>query len=395
MTKVLRGILSVLALVTVTALAAASTPSSAITVDCSKGQSLNQTLAKLDKHTPTTVSVNGTCTEYVQVVGFENLTLKGLSGATVVQPSTSSGSLLNAVLYIQSSRSVMVSGLNVQADATSPAEGIGIGHGSSDIRLRYLTVTGGGEGISVFENSQVSIAYVNGQAPGYATLGIYDSSDVHVEHSQFTGATGAAWNVGIALGASHVTLYATTITNMQVSIGAYQSSIVDVVTFDTYYSTGGSTDVTIQNPAGTNYNGVQVDGGGSLNLESARLVINKAGQTWGGTTGGVLLSDGATMSATNGNLIINGSNSQGVMALNNAHATLTGATVTSGGHGGLVAANLSSIDLSAGSSPSIIGGNSVDLFCDSTSWITGSANIAGKPTAQCTNLLTTETVTLP
>ena len=57
-------------------LADASTPPNSVSVDCNKGQSLNQTLAKLDKQTPTTVSVYGTCTEYVNVVGFENLVLE-------------------------------------------------------------------------------------------------------------------------------------------------------------------------------------------------------------------------------------------------------------------------------------------------------------------------------
>jgi len=394
MTNVQRGVFSVLILMVATAMAHATTPSTGIMVDCSKGQSLNQTLAKLDKNTPITVSVKGTCTEYVQVIGFQGLTVKGLSGATLVQPSTSAGNLFNAVLYIESSTSVLVTGLNVQADVTT-VSAIGIGHGSSDVRLRYLTVTGGTEGIIVFENSQASIAYVNGQSPGYTTLGIYDSSDVHLEHSQFTAASGAGWNVGIALGASHVTMYATTICNMQVGIGGYDTSIVDIVNFNTYFSTGGSTDVNILNSAGTSFNGVQIDGGGSLNVGSARLVINKPGQTWAGTTGGVLLSDNASMNASNGNLVITSSNSQGVMAMDNAHATLTGATITGGAHGGLVAVNLSSIDVSAGTTVSTIGGNAVDLFCDSTSWVTGSSNIAGVPTAQCTNLLTTETVPLP
>jgi len=297
------------------------------------------------------------------------------------------------VLFIQGSQSVMVSGINVTADSTTPVAGIGIGHGSTDVRLRYLTVSGGG--IVVFENSQVSVAYVTSQSPGYSTLQIYDSSDVHVEHCQFTATPGSVWNVGIALGAAHVTMYATTITDMQVGIGAYQGSVVDIVNYDTYYSTGGNTDVNIQNPAGANYNGVQVDAGGSLNVESARLVINKAGQTWGGTTGGVYLSDGATMNASNGNLVIAGSNSQGVIAVNNAHATLNGASITSSGHGGVVAANMSSIDMAAGNSLSTIGGNAVDLFCDSTSWLTGTANISGKPSSNCANQMTSETVALP
>jgi hypothetical protein len=69
--------------------------------------------------------------------------------------------------------------------------------------------------------------------------------------------------------------------------------------------------------------------------------------------------------------------------------------VTRGSHGGLVAANLSSIEVGSGNVLTLVGGNSVDLFCDPGSTITGSANLSGAPTAQCTNLLAGETVTLP
>ena len=74
------------------ALAVNSLTVAQVTVDCTAGQSLNGALSKLDKHTPITVSVNGSCTEYVQVIGFENLTLKGLAGATLLQPTTGAGS---------------------------------------------------------------------------------------------------------------------------------------------------------------------------------------------------------------------------------------------------------------------------------------------------------------
>src|SRR5215467_10272319 len=125
---------------------------SSITVDCAAGQSLNRTLAKLDKHAAATVTVNGTCTEYVQVVGFENLTLKGQSGAALLQPATGGGNLFNGLLLIESSRSVTVQGFSIQADtATVPA--VAIGHGSNDVRLRNLNIVGGTEGIIVFENS--------------------------------------------------------------------------------------------------------------------------------------------------------------------------------------------------------------------------------------------------
>lgn len=385
---------SVIPLVLVASVAMAETPTQSITVDCNNGQLLNGTLAKLDKQTPSIVSVNGTCSEYVQVIGFENLTLKGLAGATLQQPSSGAGNALNSLLYILSSRSVTVDGFNIQADTvTDPA--VGIGHGSSDIRLRHLKIQGGTSGIFVFEHSQVSIAYLTAQDPGYSALGVYDLSDVHVERSLFEDSTGATWHVGMDVGASHVTVYDTTISNMQVGINGHGGAIVDVQSFDTYYALGGPTDVTIKNSAGTNYNGVTIDTGGSLNVGSAKLVINKPGQSYGGTTGGVLISDGASMNASNGNLVITGSNGQGLMALNNSHATLIGATVTKGSHGGLVAANLSTIDVSAGSTLTLVGGNSVDLFCDPGSTITGSGNLLGVPTAQCTNLLAGETVTLP
>ena len=137
---------------------------------------------------------------------------------------------------------------------------------------------------AVFENSEVSIAYVTAQDPGYATLGIYDLSDVHLEHSSFINTTGASWRVGVDVGSSHVTMYATTITNMQVGMNGHNGGIIDVHNYINYYNTGGSTDVTINNPAGTNYNGVAIQTGGSLNLDSAKLVLNQTGQLSGGTS---------------------------------------------------------------------------------------------------------------
>ena len=380
-----------------TAVAAAQQPSSTpITVDCSKGQSLNKTLANLNRQAAYTVSVNGTCTEFVQVVGFHNLMLKALPGASLVQPSTGGGNLTNATLYIESSQSVQVEGFTVDGSAGTFSN-IDIGHGSTDIRLRSLDIHGGGGSIAVFENSQASVAYVHVHDTGYASLQIYDSSDVHVEHCLFEYTTNAQnqWHVGIALGASHVTMYATTIRNMQDGISGGADSIVDLVVFNTYYAATGNTDVVIDNSGGFNFAGVAISGG-SLNIGNAKLVLNKSGQSWGGTTAGVLLDEGASMSANSGYLSITGSLGQGIVAMNNSHATLFGATISNGTHGGLVAINNSSIDLSINNTPlSTISGNAVDLFCDSDSMITGTANISGTPTVQCSNLLSTETVSLP
>jgi len=329
--------------------AAQQTAPTPITVDCSKGQSLNQTLAKLNRQTPYSVSVNGTCTEFVHVIGFHNLILKGLPGATLVQPSTGGGNLFNSTLLIESSQSVQVEGFAVQGNAgTLP--NIGIGHGSTDIRLRSLNISGGGAGILIFENSQVSVAYVHVQDTGYTTLAIYDSSDVHVEHCLFESTATDGWHQGISLGASHVTMYATTIRNMQQAIGGGANSIVDLTVYNTYYVATGSTDVVIDSSAGFTFDGVSMVGG-SLNIYGAKLVINKSGQSWGGTTAGINLDEGATMLANSGLLSITGSLGQGIVAMNNSHATLFGATISHGTHGGLVAINNSSIDLSTNNTP--------------------------------------------
>jgi hypothetical protein len=128
------------------------------------------------------------------------------------------------------------------------------------------------------------------------------------------------------------------------------------------YSTGGSTEVAISNSAGTSYNGVTIDGGGSLNVTGAKLFIHKPGQTYGGTSGGVLISEGSSMITSNGDLVITGSNGKGVMARNNSHATLSGATITGGSHGGLVATNLSSIDVSTGTILTRVGGTAWIYF---------------------------------
>ena len=85
-----------------------------------------------------------------------------------------------------------------------------------------------------------------------------------------------------------------------------------------------------------------------------------------------------------------GSHAQGIAVINNSHATIAGASVTGGGHAGLALSNLSSIDVASGSMLTLIGGNGVDLFCDSNSTITGSTNFAGVPTSQCASVLPAE-----
>jgi len=336
--KTIRGILVLCILLASLAIAETAAQSIPVAVDCTSGQSLNRTLSKLDKQVATTVSVTGTCTEYVQVSGFQNLTLKGLPGAALVQPATSAGKLIGAVLTIVSSANVTVDGFSLQADTTTA---VGIGHGSRDIRLRNLEIVGGDYAISIYENSQVSIAYIRTKDAVFSPLGVFDLSDVHLEHSTFTDSTGAPYHVGMFVGTSHITMYDTSINNMQVGIYAYANSIIDILAFDTYYPFGSSNEVTIAGSAGTNEDGVYLSSGSLLNVtgtkqQATRLVIDQPGQAHGGRTAGVLVSDRSLLEASS-NLVITGSRGQGILVLNNSHATLAGTTITGSGHGGLAA----------------------------------------------------------
>ena len=366
-----------------------------IVVNCDQGQSLNRTLARMNKAVPATVLVKGTCTEYVRISGFDGLTLKGSQGATLVQPSEVPGNgLAIHVVSIDASRSITVSGFAVHSLSTGLA-GIEIGQNSQDVRLRNLTIDGEAAfGIIVIESSQVSLARVKVRDPSFATVGVFDVSDVHIEDCLFAQSTGAGWHEGLAVGSGHVTIQRTTIRNMQVGFDITKSGSVDIQSFNSYYPLSGPNDVIIESPAGTNFWGVSVGSGSLLNLGDTKLRITNAGQPWGWNTAGVLVSEGGTLNA-GANLVVSGSQGQGVFVSGNSNASLAGSSITGSGHGGLVAVNLSTIAVGSSNSLTQISGNGTDLFCDSKSLISGGANIANASTVQCNNLLSGEYEILP
>jgi hypothetical protein len=366
-----------------------------VVVNCDQGQSLNSTLSRLEKRSPATVLVKGTCTEFVQVNGFEGLTLKGLPGATLQQPSKDPGNgLVIFVLLIEASRSITIDGFAIHSGASALGD-IGIGRNSIDVQLRNLIVDGPSPfGIFVYESSQVSLARVTARDPGFATVGVVDISDVHIESCLFENSTGAPFHEGLNVASGHVTMQTTTIRNMQVGIDISRSGSVDIQSFNSYFPISTPTDVLIESPAGTNFDGVFVGSGSLLNLGDTKLRITNPGQPFGGGTAGVTVSDGGTLSA-GANLVISGSQGQGVFVSNNSHASLAGSSITGSAHGGLVVANLSSVAVTGSNPLTQISGNGTDLFCDSRSLITGGANIANATSVQCGNLLPGDTVPLP
>jgi hypothetical protein len=181
-----------------------------------------------------------------------------------------------------------------------------------------------------------------------------------------------------------------TIRDMQQSILVNNSGSVDLVNFD---PTAAGIDVFIDNPSGTNYDGALVSDGSSLNL-GVKLRISNAGQPYGYDTGAVLVTNGSTLNAS-ANLVVSGSQGQGVIVSNNSHAELAGSSITGGAHGGLVVVNLSTAGVDGSSPLTMIGANGTDLFCDSKSQIAGVQNISNVKTVQCNNLLSGNYANLP
>ena len=355
------------------------------TVNCDAGQSLTLTLATLVKFLPATVTVKGTCTEYVLVDGFNDLTLVGAPGATLQQPSEPPSPASAFVLSIEASRSVTVAGLAFRS-LPSVLSSIGIGGGSNEVLVRDVTTDGSG-GIFVYEASQVRLVRVTVNiTSNYAAIWAVDKSDVHIVDGLLQRPANSNFNAGIFASSGHVTMQGMTIRDMQQSINIDSGGDVDLVNFE---PAAAGIDVIVDNPSGTNFNGALVSDSSSLNLGSAKLRISDAGQPYGGDTGAVFITNGSTLNA-NANLVVSNSKGQGVIVSNDSHARLSGSSITGGAHGGLVVTNLStaSVDFNFFGNPSTtITANGTDVFCDSKSRITGGANIANAITLNCSSLL--------
>lgn len=365
------------------------------TVNCTQGQSINRTLGTLVKFLPATVTVQGTCSEYVLVNGFNDLTLTGAPGATLQQPNEPPPPSPAFLLSIKASRSVSVTNLAFHS-LPSVLSSIGIGGGSNEILVRDVATDGG---IFVYEESQVRLVRVTvNLTSGFAGIWALDKSDVHIIDGLVERPANGNFNAGLFVGSGHVTMQGTTIRDMQQSININSGGGVDIGNFE---PTAAGIDVIVDNPSGTNFNGAVVTGGSSLNLGSATLRINNAGQPFGFDSGAVFVTNGSTLDAApsaSPNLVINNSRGQGVIVSNDSHARLAGSSIIGGAHGGLVVMNLStaSVDFNfAGNPNTTITGNGTDVFCDSQSRITGGANIANALTVSCNNVLPGQYENLP
>lgn len=373
---------AVLAL-TVVALAAASAAAD-VSVNCDRGQSLDQALSLIPRQVPMTVVVTGTCTEYVTVSDLDGLLLKTTSGAVLRQPSYLPA-LMTGVLSISASRSVTVEGLTIETTrGDGPA--VWVHDGSSHLRLRGLSVVGTGPGIYVSDTSEVAMDHVTIRTGGWGAIGVWHSK-VSLEDSLLQNPRDD-YQQGIQVGQNAVLLiHGTTIRHMWDGMVVQDGGTLVVQDVNDELPYGGPGDVVIDDPPSIHLWGLGLRNGGRAVLSSKLRILNP-GSPWGGDTGGVQL-DG-TSSLTGGqNLEIRDSIGQGIFVKNNSHASLAGAQISGTVHNAIAAVNHSTVDLgdpSSGPTTSITGSGTYDLFCDAASLVTGKDNAPAATKIECANL---------
>ncbi len=375
---------------------AANAEAGEVIVNCDRGQSLNQALSGLLKSAPqSVVVVNGTCTEYVTIQGFESLTLKSTSGAVLRQPPFVPP-LASGVLAIGASRSVTVDGLTIRTtidDGNVP--GVWVHDSSGHLRLTNLQVLGAGPGIYVSDQSEVSMVNLTVRSSGWGAIGIWHSK-VSIEDSILQNPT-RDYQAGIAVGQNAVLLiHGTAIQDMWEGITVSDGAMMILQDVNDEVPFGGPSDVVIDDSSGTALWGLALRNGGTA-LLSAKLRILNTGVASDGETGGVEV-DGASSLSGGKNLQVLDSRGQGVFVKNNSHASLAGVQITGTAHTAVAAVNHASVDLgdaSVGPPASIAGSGGDDLFCDPTSLITGAANAPGVTKIECNALVAAPHPPLP
>ena len=191
-------------------------------VDCDRGQSLNRTLSKMEKFEPATVKFKGTCNEYVEIDGFDNLTVNGLPGATIQQPATNTPTGAIYVVRVAAARGVTLSGFTVQS-LPSAFSAIAIERGSTDVLLENIT-TDGSWGIVIDPASQVWLTGVNVNiTSGFAGISAFDKSDVHIVGGLVRRPADSNFYAGVFASSGHVTMQGMTIRDTQQGIVLQQA----------------------------------------------------------------------------------------------------------------------------------------------------------------------------
>jgi Periplasmic copper-binding protein (NosD) len=125
-----------------------------ISVDCSnpkaKVKTISDALTKLNKTDENTIHVSGTCSEWVTISHFENLTLIADGSASISAPSTPSPDGTDYVISAYDSGTVSMNGLTINGGE--------VGVLCARVRFCYLvnsTIQGASEGVGATSNTNL------------------------------------------------------------------------------------------------------------------------------------------------------------------------------------------------------------------------------------------------
>ena len=355
-------------------------------VDCSKGDSINAELAKLDRTGPNMLEVTGSCAEDIVIDGFDDLTLVAKSGAALNPASATS----KMILLVNSSRKVVVDGFAINIPAPAPgaaATWVAEFNGSVGCVMKNLAVTGGG-GIRLQRSSYVSILDSTLHDVGIGVIAgnacNADIRGVTIDNTQTPAPRG---QIGIAVfGGSTAFAEGVTISgfNQGVTSGG-NFAVLGPGFFDT------ARPVVIQG----NRVGLSIGNGGLANL-SGPTTITGNGQLNNDLSGGVVVSNGALQLTAPlpqaGTTGIDNNVTQGVLVMNNGTAQINGAvSISNNGYNGVVAINGGIVGFGGIGNPpgfpTVTQNFARDIYCDGRSLVTGSNFPVGAAHRECANQL--------
>jgi len=358
-------------------LMAASTQT--LTVDCGKGDSINDQLAKAAPDKNVIIQVSGTCTETVTIADFEGLSLQLAGNPTAILNNPSSAAPGAPVVNVVESRQVTISGLTING-ATRVTN-------CRNCFFNNNVVNSPATGIAFFQSegvmqgNKIYITPTTGLGP--IGVGVSALSDVGMFGNEIHG-----------LGSPRVGLGVSVNLGAQVRMsGGVTGAVIE----------GFTTGLVVRDGSGLLAGGPPQCGSPltacilvSNNNQGARITSSNAslgGMTFDANAQGVYVELGSSVSIGPNSAVTNSTGSAvpflqslGVFATHNSSLVVGSLTsITGNGDRGVAVGTNSSALLAPPNL--VISGNLKNVTCDATSIVTGANSYTGgpPPIADCPN----------
>ena len=348
-------------------------------VDCDKGDSINQAIAKLNPREPGRVLVSGTCTETIDVFNYNDLSVVGQPGAVLIpDPAFDEAVFVNVAIRFR------LQGFTIN--------GSGASIGVSLFRCVNCVVTGNtlngvAAGISAVTNSSVDVSnnsiFVSGTVPGGTAAGVGVA-----QVSRATLAGNLIEHTGPPDGGS-IGLHVSGNSSARVNPGSTFRGFGRGIEA----GTGGAVQIfgppNLTDPGfplieNNQEAGVRSEGGVLWFHGHTRVTGNGNMNPY---SGGIVVDDGGNLRLANLVEVTNNLKN-GVLLTNNSTGFFQGGiNISNNQRNGVVVITSSTLGMNTGFGPNTVGGNTAqDIYCDSHSLITGGASVAGATKIMCTNL---------